>query len=384
MPTRYHLGFAVSNYFEYGGMQRTMIRIARECQFQGHTVDIFSTRWQGELLNDVNVKMIKSLAITNHGKTQALANHLRKVQALNHYDCIVGFNALSCLDVYYAATPCLAARLEKTKSKFVRLLPRYRTYLRHEANVFGRNLKTEIILIAHLEREKFIEYYGTEKERFHLLPPGINRTLFLQRIPEPQERVAIRVKMGVSTDEYLLLAVGSGFKTKGVDRSIRAVSSLPSELKNRCKLVVVGRGKFMPYLALAKKLGVSNNVRFIGVRDDVVDLYYSADLLIHPAYTENTGTILIEAMLCGLPVLATANCGFAFHVSSAKAGLICPEPFNQIKLNDQLLMMLTSDKRKTWAMNGQTYCRHTDLYSLIGKATDVIIARAEKNRKNKL
>ena len=50
--------------------------------------------------------------------------------------------------------------------------------------------------------------------------------------------------------------------------------------------------------------------------------YHAADYLVHAARTENTGTVLIEAMICGLPVLVTGNCGFAFHVHDADAGIM--------------------------------------------------------------
>jgi hypothetical protein len=40
-----------------------------------------------------------------------------------------------------------------------------------------------------------------------------------------------------------------------------------------------------------------------------------ADLLIHPAYNENTGTVLLEALVAGLPVLTTAVCGYAHYIA---------------------------------------------------------------------
>ena len=46
-----------------------------------------------------------------------------------------------------------------------------------------------------------------------------------------------------------------------------------------------------------------------------------ADLLIHPAYNENTGTVLLEALVAGLPVLVSAVCGYAHYIAEADAGL---------------------------------------------------------------
>ena len=85
-------------------------------------------------------------------------------------------------------------------------------------------------------------------------------------------------------------------------------------------------------------------------------------------------------MLCGLPVLATQICGFSNHVLKAQAGLVCTQPFEQDMLNKQVLQMLTSEQRNSWQENARRYCEETDLYSLIERATDLIVGRSERNR----
>ena len=106
---------------------------------------------------------------------------VKKVQqhiAGSNYDCIVGFTKIPGLDVYYAGDPCYAARVDETKGWLYKLLPRYRGFKRQETAVFAPGNTTEILLIAHQEKQKFIQYYGTEADRFHLLPPGINKDRF--------------------------------------------------------------------------------------------------------------------------------------------------------------------------------------------------------------
>ena len=68
---------------------------------------------------------------------------------------------------------------------------------------------------------------------------------------------------------------------------------------------------------LARQLGVVDRVHFLGGRHDVPDFLLASDLLVHPAYAENTGTVLLEAMVSGLPVLTTDVCGYAFHIQKA-------------------------------------------------------------------
>ena len=48
--------------------------------------------------------------------------------------------------------------------------------------------------------------------------------------------------------------------------------------------------------------------------------------MIHPAYNENTGTVLLEALVAGLPVLVSAVCGYAHYIAEANCGLVLDNP----------------------------------------------------------
>lgn len=376
---RYRLAFAVSVYFDYGGMQRSMLRIAEACAGRGHEVHVFTGNWDGQQPDYVTVHKVDTSALTNPGKNDALARSLAAELSAGGFDCVVGFTKIPGLDVYYAGDPCYAARVDEHKPWWYRLLPRYRNFIRQERAVFNPDSGTEFLLIAHQERDKFIKYYHSRPEQFHLLPPGINRKRLTEAQISSEDRQQFRDSVGIHEDDNLILLVGSHFRTKGVDRAIKAISSLPRSVLARSKLVIVGGDKQQPYIKLASELGVADHVVFTGARDDMALMYASADLLLHPPYNENTGTILLEAMLFGVPVLATANCGFAHHVRSANAGMVCPYPFKQKTLNHLLSEMLLSSNKLGWRMGGRIYCEKNDLYSLIDSAADIIVDRARRN-----
>jgi len=376
----YRLAFAVSLFFEYGGMQRSLLRIAQECAQRGHEVHIFTGGWVGDLPTDIAVHELDTRAMTNVRSNDILAKKLaEEVMRDGKFDCVVGFTKLPGLDVYYAGDPCYAERIATSRPWWYRFLPRYRGFRRQEAAVFGRGQRTELMLIAHSEREQFMKYYDTEVERFHLLPPGINKARFAEK-PSAEDIKDLRSEMGISSDERMLLLVGARFKTKGLDRALDAVAALPKKTRQSVKLVVVGGDKQDPYRQQARRLGITDRVVFTGAREDLVRFYHAADLLIHPPYTENTGTILIEAMLCDLPILLTAVCGFAFHVKDAGAGKVCTEPYEQDRFNIMLAEMLEDEHLESYRGKGPSYCDSTDLYSLIERAADVIVKRAIKNR----
>ncbi len=378
--SKYKLAFAWVKYFEFGGVQRTALRIATECARRGHEVHFFAGEWSGQRPTGLSVHVIDAKAVTNHGSRKRFGISLRQATTNQGFHCIAGFTKIPGLDVYYVGETCFAARVDETKHWSYKSSPRYWGLKKLEKAVFDADSDAEIILVAPSERDKFIHYYGTDSGRFHLLPPGINKHRLVRSIPTEREKFAFRAKLGLAANDYMLLNVGSRFKTKGIDRAIVALATLPEDLKQRSKLFVLGDDNAKSFIELAKTQGVGDQVIFAGARENIADYYYAADLLIHPSYTESAGATLIEAMICGLPILVTENCGFAFHVENARAGMICPSPFQQDTLNKMLAEMLVSDTRSEWGRNGRAYSEGTDLYSLIEKAADIIIARAARNQ----
>lgn len=97
----------------------------------------------------------------------------------------------------------------------------------------------------------FQKHYQTEVERFHILPPGIYPDRKYSQQPA-NSREIFRKKNGITEQQYLLLQVGSDFTRKGVDRSIRALASLPDSLRHNTLLYVVGQDKPRKFEALAE------------------------------------------------------------------------------------------------------------------------------------
>jgi UDP-glucose:(heptosyl)LPS alpha-1,3-glucosyltransferase len=123
---------------------------------------------------------------------------------------------------------------------------------------------------------------------------------------------------------------------------------------------------------MARQLRIERQVRFMGLRNDVPRMLLCADVLLHPAYRENTGTVLLEAIVAGLPVLASDVCGYAFHIGESRAGLLVPSPFSQVEMNQRLRFMLTSGRLGEWRDRALEYMRRTDLFSLKERAVDLI------------
>lgn len=366
-----NLAFCLFNYFPYGGLQRDFIRIAEACLQRGHSIDVYTMRWEGPNLLSLPVFLIPARGFQNHSKLTDFSKKLKTHLAHKNYDLIVGFNKMPGLDVYYCADTCFQANAQKKHGHWYRFTPRYRSLAALERAVFDKIKKTQILLLSALQQPDFEKFYGTSSARFHLLPPGISKNRIA---PDnaTELRSAIRKSFRIHSNELLLLMVGSGFKTKGLDRSLKGLASLPTDIKIRCHLWIAGQDDPDSFIRQAKQLGIVNQVKFLGGCDDIPQLLLAADVLLHPAYNENTGTVLLEALASGLPVLTTDVCGYAHYIEQANAGIVLKSPFQQTNFNFSLLEILQSPLLPIWKKNGIHFAQTTDIYSLHEQAVNIL------------
>jgi UDP-glucose:(heptosyl)LPS alpha-1,3-glucosyltransferase len=368
------LAFVLYKYFPFGGLQRDFMRIALECQQRGHTIRVYTLIWEGEVPPGFEVLVAPVKAIFNHRRNEKLTEWMNADLARRPVDRLIGFNKMPGLDVYYAADGCYEDKAQNLRHSLYKRWGRYRHFAEYERAVFAEDAKTEVLMISEVQQPLFIKHYHTPLERFHLLPPGISQD---RRAPEnaPEIRADFRREFKLADDDLLLVQIGSGFKTKGVDRSLKALAALPPELKKRTRLFVIGQDDPKVFQQQSSALGLADQVTFMKGRSDIPRFLLGADLLIHPAYNENTGTVLLEALVAGLPVLVSAVCGYAHYIAEADTGLVLDEPFDQSQLNHYLARMLKDDAaRSIWSRNGLAFADTADLYSMPQHAADVILA----------
>ncbi|MEO4045475.1 glycosyltransferase family 4 protein [Pseudomonas sp. CAU 1711] len=368
------LAFVLYKYFPFGGLQRDFMRIALECQARGHAIRVYTPIWEGEVPAGFDVRVAPIRALFNHHRNEKFSAWLAADLARDPVDRVVGFNKMPGLDVYYAADGCYEDKAQTLRAPIYKRWGRYKHFADYERAVFAAESKTEILMISEVQQPLFVKHYQTPAERFHLLPPGIASD---RRAPANagEIRAEFRREFELADDELLLVQIGSGFKTKGLDRSLKALAALPRELKKRTRLIAIGQDDPKPFLLQVKALGLSEQVQILKGRSDIPRFLLGADLLIHPAYNENTGTVLLEAVVSGLPVLVTEVCGYAHYIAEADAGRVVPAPFEQETLNRLLVEMLSDEAaRARWGANGLAFADTADLYSMPQRAADVILA----------
>ena len=156
---------------------------------------------------------------------------------------------------------------------------------------------------------------GAERHKLHTLRNGVDLQRFV-----PEDRAKARQRLGLPVDGRYLLSVGHLIERKGHHIAIEALSHLPG-----VTLLIAGGGPEEGALkALAKRLGVAERVRWVGVvpQTDLKWWYSAADVLALCSSREGWANVLLEAMACGTPVLATNIWGTPEVVSTPAAGLL--------------------------------------------------------------
>ena len=193
-------------------------------------------------------------------------------------------------------------------------------------------------------------------------------------------RAHLRKAFGFGADDFVFLLVGSGFYMKGLDRAIRALAAIPADQRTGIRLVAVGQDNPRPFLRMAQKLGVSAHLSIAKGRPDIPQLMQGADVYVHPAYRENTGLVILEALASGLPTLVTESCGYASHVEAADAGLVAPLPFDQDNFNQLFHTMLVSERKAEWRRNGRAYAERIMAANDGGAEAEILVDLAERKR----
>lgn len=193
------------------------------------------------------------------------------------------------------------------------LIPRHALPRRQIAWAAGR--AAAIITVCEALARPLLEM-GVPESKICVLRNGVDLVAF-----RPGDRAAARSALGV--EGRVLASVGLLIERKGHHLVIEALKDLPGTT-----LLIAGGGPDRAALeALARRLGVAERVRFLGElpQDRLAQVYGAADALVLASSREGWANVLLEAMACGTPVVATDVWGTREVVTRPEAGVLVAE-----------------------------------------------------------
>ncbi len=198
--------------------------------------------------------------------------------------------------------------------------------------------------ILHSQIKKYIEKYP---EKFEEIPFGVDQERFY-----PQEKdQALLKRHNLKESDKIVLFVGGLDRAhyfKGVDHLIRAFKLVIDHLSSgRYILLIVGQGDLKPsYEKLVQDLKIEDNIIFVDqVSDEDLPKYYNlTDLFVLPSIdkSEAFGLVLLEAMACAKPCLASDLAGVRTVIESGKTGSLV-DPQNVDDLAKKIVYLLINE-----------------------------------------
>ena len=194
--------------------------------------------------------------------------------------------------------------------------------------------------------KRCLEKLGIDISRVSLINNGFKPDLFY-----PKDKKELKKKMGLNDSQKICVSIGNLERVKGHDVLVKAIGILKERGQN-ILCYIIGTGSRLNYLkALAKRCGVEDNIYFAGIKphSEIGDYINISDVFVLPSRNESAPVVLLEALACGKPVVASKvgnvedilkarECGYIVDSEDAKA------------LADSILRALNRD----WDIKGIT------------------------------
>lgn len=194
---------------------------------------------------------------------------------------------------------------------------------------------------------------------------GVDINKFHQR---EFNRDVYRSKLGYKKDDFVILSVGELNENKNHEIIIKAMAKLNNP---RIHYMIAGKGNMENYLLnLSTKLRLSNNVKLLGYRKDIVELNLSADVFAFPSKREGLGLAAIEAMATGIPLITSNIHGINDYSVNGLTGYSCDANDEQ-QYADAINWILLDEDKDKYKITNTEYSKKYDINVVNKKMIDI-------------
>jgi glycosyltransferase involved in cell wall biosynthesis len=272
--------------------------------------------WLAERLRECGVEphVVPAAGSFNLGYLLALANLARKTQAQVILSHLYGSAVYGSVVGTLLGLPVIAVLHGQTDISRSSIVGSLKSWL-------VRRLASRIVFVSANLRRDLADQLPVPDSKALVIPNGVD----IQRFDRKRD-ISIRSMMGLGEGAILIGAIGNIRRPKDYPTLLRAAALL-CETDSRLFFAVGGEGQgelLDDLLKLRDALGLRERIAFLGLQDDVAKLLNNLDIYVSSSTTEGFSIVCVEAMACGIPVVATRSGGPETILTHGRTGLLVP------------------------------------------------------------
>jgi UDP-glucose:(heptosyl)LPS alpha-1,3-glucosyltransferase len=215
-----------------------------------------------------------------------------------------------------------------------------------------------IIAISDMVKKDIMRWYGIPEDKITVVYNGVDLERFHPRNSQYREEIRRAHDIG---SEFFILFVSNNFRSKGLGHLMRALGDLKKEVSTPFKCLILGRDRKTPYVRLAKKLKISEEIIFAGSTDEPEKYYGAADLLVHPTFYDACSLVVLEALASGLPVVTTSSNGASGIMTTGQEGFVVSDPRDIHTLTRKISFFIDEESKKKASIAAHRLAEHYSL-----------------------
>jgi glycosyltransferase involved in cell wall biosynthesis len=184
-------------------------------------------------------------------------------------------------------------------------------------------LRADHVIAVSAALREVIARLGIPRGKMSVIPNGVDGGKFKRVSKQEARRI-----LGLPANRPMLLSVGGLTEVKGFDRLLEAFKVVFDDSRGiKPRLTIIGEGSWWKRLdTMASEMGLSSHVHFVGaVRHEQLYLWYNAaDVFCLTSKREGWPNVILESLVCGLPVVAAAVGGVPEILVNEDIGLLTP------------------------------------------------------------
>lgn len=359
--------FVRQKFSRFGGGELILNRTIEALSKRGVSVSLIAREW--EPIEGVTFHRCDPTRSPRSSRDSRFAKSACEIIGELSGTMVQSHERLACCDIFRAGDGVHAAYLEHRSRNlgwlqrlFQRISGYHRDVVRLETEMFSSPRLKAVIVNAEMVAEEIVARFDYPRDRIHLIPNGIDLSRFSE-VTIALLRANTRTELGISDNKKALVIIGSGYERKGVAQAIRALARSGS----RALLLVVGHEKRVSrYRALAKRLGIEDDVRLLGRQTNVLPYLAAADAMILPSVYDPFPSAALEGFAAGLPVITSTTCGARDIAREIDPRLV--RDTNDIAgLSEAIGVALLLSENPSTAIRAREIAARFDMDSMVGR-----------------